>query len=145
MAVGQMSAVGQLQCQNGVSGIYQGKVCRHIGLRSAVRLHVCVFGAKELLGAFDGEAFHFIDVFATAVVASIKIIIHFTGLFAPAIGIALGIFVCKYAALGFHHREGRKVLAGNQLQIFLLPAQLFGDCGKDFGILFLDVFHFLSP
>jgi hypothetical protein len=26
-----------------------------------------------------------------------------------------------------------------------LPAQLFGDCGKDFGILFLDVFHFLSP
>ncbi len=93
MAVGEVSAVRQFQRQYRISRFDQGKIGGHISLGAAVGLDVGMFRAEELLGAFDGQAFHIVDILATAVVAAIQLIVDLAGLFAPAIGIAFGIFV----------------------------------------------------
>ena len=50
MAVGKMSAVGQVESENGVAGLQHRRVGLHVGLRPGVRLHVGVFRSKKLLG-----------------------------------------------------------------------------------------------
>ena len=51
VTVGKMSAMGQIETQNGVARLNDGGVGFHVGLRSGMWLHVGMFGAKQLLGA----------------------------------------------------------------------------------------------
>lgn len=57
---------------------------------AGVRLHVGVFRAEQLLDAVDGELFHHVHVFATAVEALARV--------------AFGVLIGQLGALGFHHR-----------------------------------------
>ena len=79
-----------------------------------MRLHVHVLGSKDLLGAFDGEAFNRIDMLASAVIA-----------FA---GIPFGILIRHHAALGGQDRGAGEIFRSDQQQFVTLPL-LLGDDG----------------
>ena len=123
MAVGEVSAVGQVQAEDGVAGLKDGGVGRHVGLRSGVRLDVGVLGAEQLLGALAGQVFDDVGEFAAAVVA--------------LAGIAFGILVREHRAGSFEHGFADEVLGRDQLQAFVLAAGFVvdgsGDLGIDFG------------
>ena len=65
---------------------------------------------KMLLGPFNGQALHDVHVFAAAIPA-----------FA---GVAFGVFIGQHRPLRLHHGGADRVLAGNQLDVFLLPLAL---------------------
>src|ERR1700689_2315177 len=46
--VREMTAMGQVKTQDGVSRVDDSHIGGRIGLGTGMRLHVCVFGAKEL-------------------------------------------------------------------------------------------------
>ena len=85
-----------------------------------MRLDVGVVGSEKLLGALDGEGFHDIHVFATAI---------------PAFpGVALGIFVSEQRALRLHHSGRREVFRGDQLDVVPLAMLLADDGRVELGI-----------
>ena len=96
MAVGKVSAMGQIQAQDGVARLQNRRESLHVGLRSGMRLHIGVLGAKEFLRPFTRQIFHHIGKFAAAVVALARI--------------SLGIFVRKDRAHGFEHGFADEVL-----------------------------------
>ncbi len=61
-----------------------------------MRLDVGVIGTEQLLGAFDGQGFDFVDVLAATVVALARI--------------AFGVLVGQAAALGLHYALAGVVL-----------------------------------
>ena len=121
-AVREVSAGGEAHAEDGVAGLEEGEEDGLVGLGAGMGLDVGVGAAEELLGAFDGEGLGAIDFDATAVVA--------------ATGVAFGIFVGEDRALGFEHRGGDDVLAGDQFDTVLLAAELGADGGGEFGIRF---------
>ena len=123
-AVGQVTAVGQVHAQDGVMGLEQGDVHRHVGIGAGVGLDVGVLRAKKLLGPLDGQILDLVHILAAAVVAG--------G------GIALGIFVGEMAAHGLQHRGAHKVFRGDQLDMIPLPLQLPHHGGVDLRVLSLD-------
>ena len=123
-AVGQVAAFGQAHAHDRVARLEHGEEHALVGLRARVRLHVGGFGAEELLHAVDGELFHHVHVFATAVVT--------------LAGVALGVLVGQLGALRGHHGRGRVVLGGNQLDVVFLTLIFLLDGGKDFGIDLVD-------
>ncbi len=84
-AMRQVPSVGEVHPHDGIPRIYEREIDRHVCLRSAMRLHIGMFGVEKLFGAVYGDCFNDIYVFATAVIA-----------FA---GISLGIFVSQESAL----------------------------------------------
>ncbi len=106
MAVGQVAAVGQVHAQDGVAGLEHGGVGGLIGLRSGMRLHVGVLGAKQFLGAIARQVLDNVGELASAVIALARI--------------ALGVFVGEDAASGFHYRFGNEVFARDQLELRVL-------------------------
>ncbi len=145
MAMGEVTAVGEFQGQHRIAGFHQAEIGCHVGLGTAVGLHIGVFRPEQLLGAFDGQALHFIDVFAATVISAIEGIVRFAGLLAPAVGIALGVFIGEHTALGFHHRQGGEIFGGDQFQVLTLAFQLRCHGGIEFGIIDLDVFQEVTP
>ena len=123
-AVGQVAAVGQAHAQDGVAGAQQGEVHGLVGLRTGMRLHVGVVGAEELLHAVDRQLLGDVHVLAAAVVALVRV--------------TLGVLVGQHAALGLQHAGAGVVLAGDQLDVILLPARLMGDGLGQFGIVGFD-------
>ena len=93
-----------------------------VGLGAGVRLHVDVLGAEELLGPVAGQVLGHVDELAAAVVALARI--------------ALGVLVRQHAADGLHHGRAGVVFAGDHLQAVLLPVDLAGDGGPEFGVFF---------
>ena len=75
-----------------------------------MRLHVGIIGAKERLGALDGECFHDINMLATAVVALARI--------------TLGVLVGQATALRFHHARTGVILGSDQLDVRFLALRL---------------------
>ncbi len=67
-----------------------------------MRLDVGVFGAKEFLGAIDGQLLDFVGVFAASVVAL------------P--GVAFGVFVGKNPSHGFEDCFGNEILRGDEFE-----------------------------
>ena len=83
-------------------------------------LHVGVLDTENLLGAVDGQLLGDIHVLAAAV---------------PALGrVALGVFVGEHRALCLHDGRAGEILAGDQLDVFLLAAGLGPDHLCDLGI-----------
>ncbi len=41
-----------------------------------------MLGTKELFGTFNGQAFHFVDIFHSRLVSAIEVVIYLAGLFA---------------------------------------------------------------
>ena len=123
-AVGQVAAVGQAHAQDGVAGAQQGEVHGLVGLRTGMRLHVGVVGAEQLLHAVDRQLLGDVHVLAAAVVALVRV--------------TLGVLVGQHAALGLQHAGAGVVLAGDQLDVILLPARLVGDGLGQFGIVGFD-------
>ena len=111
--------MGQVEPQHRVARLQRREIDGHVGLRAAVRLHVGVLGAEQLLGPVDGQLLDDVDVLAAAVVA-------------PA-GIALGVLVGQHAAGGLHHGGAGVVLAGDHLQAVLLALHLVGDAAHTSG------------
>ena len=70
MTVGQVSAVVQTHGKDGIAGVQQSEVNSHVCLGTGVGLHVGGFCAEEFAGALNGDLFHFVHEFATAVVAA---------------------------------------------------------------------------
>ena len=101
-------------------GGYEGEEDGLVGLGAGMGLHVGEAAAEEGFGALDGEALGDVDLFAAAVVA--------------AAGIALGVFVRQDAALGFEHRGGDDVLAGDEFDSVLLAALFAGDGRGEFRV-----------
>ena len=109
-AVGQMAAVGEAHAHDRVPGLEHREVDRHVGLRAAVGLNVCVLSAEKLAGSFAGKLFHDIHILAAAVV--------------PLSRITLGILVRQAGAHCGHYGGRNKVLTGNQLNVRPLAAKL---------------------
>jgi hypothetical protein len=73
-----------------------------------VRLHIGVIGAKQLLGALDGQLLGLVDILAAAVVALVRV--------------AFGVLVGQHRPLHRQHARAGVVLGGDQLDmLFLAP------------------------
>ena len=116
-----MAAVAQVHAQDGVAGLEQGQVHRHIGLGAGVGLHIGMLRAKEFDGPLNGQVLDLVHILAAAIVSGA--------------GIALGVFIGQMAAHGLHHRGGHKVLGSDQLNMVLLTGQLTHHGGIDFRVL----------
>ena len=121
VAVGEVPAHGQVESEDGVSGIEDGHVGGGVGLRAGMGLHVGVLGAEDLFGAIAGEVLDHVGVLAPAVVAAARI--------------ALGIFVGEDGACGFEHGAADEVFRGNHLKAFVLAADFGVNGGGDFGVV----------
>ena len=86
----------QVQSQDRVPGLQYGCVGLHVGLRTSVRLHIGMLGAKQLLSARARQFFHDIGELASAVVALARV--------------ALGVFVGKNRTHGFKYGLANEVL-----------------------------------
>ena len=116
----QMSPRSKRHSEDRVTRLEQCDEHGLIGLRAGMRLHIGEPAPEEALGALDRERLGDIDEFASAIIS--------------AAGITFGVFVCQHRALGFQHRPGNNVLAGNQLDLELLAFLLSIDCRGDFRI-----------
>ena len=122
-AMGQVAALGQVHAHDGIAQVQQRKVNGQVGLCAGVGLHVGVLGTKQLAGAVDGDLLHLIHKLAAAVVA--------------VAGVALGILVGQHTAHSCHHGGGNNVLAGDQLNVLALTAQLAVHGLAQFGVSLL--------
>ncbi|MNM67033.1 hypothetical protein D3C81_785500 [compost metagenome] len=120
-AVGQVTTVGQAHAQDGVTGRQQGQVNSSVSLRASVRLDVGVVGAKQFLGAVDGQLLDHVDVFAAAVVA--------------LAWVTFGVFVGQNRALGFHDSRAGVVFRRNQLDVLFLALSFLLHGGKEIGVV----------
>ena len=115
-----MPAVVEPETENRVPGLKEREVRGHVRLRAGMRLHVCVLGSEELLGAVDRQLLHLVDDLAAAVVA--------------AAGIALGVLVRRHRADRLQDARPREVLGCDQLDLRTLPLELLAEERSDFRI-----------
>ncbi len=123
-AVGQVSALGKIHTHNGIAGLNQRKIRRHIRLRARMRLYVGKIRTEQFTGTLDRDIFYDIDALTAAVIALARI--------------TLGIFVGQHTAHCRHNGRGNDVFAGNQLQISLLTGKLLRHRRADFFVVFCD-------
>ena len=102
-----MSAVIQVHAHDGVPGLTDRELHRHIGLGPGMRLHIGVVTAEEFLGPVDGQILHHIHTVAAAVVS--------------LAGISFRVFVGQRAAHGGHHGLTHPVLGRDQFNVAVLP------------------------
>ena len=102
MPVREMAAVRQVQSENGVARLQNGRVGFHVGLRSGMGLHVGVLRAEQLLGAVARQVLDDVGKLAAAVVALARI--------------SLGVLIGEHRARGFEHGFADEVFRGDQLQ-----------------------------
>ena len=120
VAVRKVAAMGKIEAHNGVARLDDCGIRGLIRLRAGMRLHVDVLRAEEFFRAGAGDIFHFVGVFAAAVIA--------------LAGVTFRVFVGKYAAGRFQNGFGREVLAGDQFQLTVLAFGLLPDEPIDIGI-----------
>jgi len=118
--VGEVAAGCEAHAEDGVVRLQEGEENGLVGLGTAVGLHVGVGAAEEGFRALDGEGLGDVHLGAAAIVA--------------AAGVAFGVLVGEDGALGFEDGGRDDVLAGDQLDAVLLPGQLAGDGGGEFGV-----------
>ena len=112
-AMGQMPARRQIQPHESIARIEQRQKHRLVHLAAGIGLDIGKARAEQRLGPFDGQGFDHIGIFAAAVIALARI--------------AFGIFVGQHRALGFQHRFGNDVLAGDQFDLVALAVQFVLD------------------
>ena len=106
----QVSAFGKTHSHNGIAGFEQCKVYGKICLRSAVRLNVCVFRAKEHFGSVARDVFNYVNASASAVVT--------------LSGKAFGVFVCEYRSHCRHYRLRNEIFGCYKLDSAALSVKL---------------------
>lgn len=119
-AVGQVTAVRELEAEDRVAGRRDGVQDGRVRGRTRVRLHVGVLGTEERLGTVDGELLGDVDVLAAAVVALARV--------------ALGVLVGEDGALGLEHGTRHEVLGRDHLEGVALTAELLLQDGGDLGV-----------
>jgi hypothetical protein len=105
---------------DGVARLQDGEVHRLVGLGAGVRLHVGVFGTKQLLHAVDGQLLDHVHVF-TATVKTLG-------------RIAFSVLVGQLGALGFHHCGAGIVFGSDQFNMIFLALALGLDSGGQFRV-----------
>ena len=95
-AVGQMSALVEIEGHHRVARLQQRVIDGHVHLRAAERLHVGVLGAEQLLGARDRQTLDRVHVAAAVVVARAR---H-----------TLGVLVAEDSRLRRRHHRAAVVL-----------------------------------
>ncbi len=120
MTMRQVSAMRQVQPQDGVAGLQQRHVRRRVRLRPRVRLYVCMLRAKQLLRPLPRQRLDHVGVLAAAVVA--------------LAGVALGVLVGEDRPRRLEHRAADKVLRRNHLQPLVLARNLILYLGRNLGI-----------
>ena len=110
----------QVHAQDGIAGLEQREVDRHVRLGARVRLDVGVLGAEERLGALDGQRLGDVDELAAAVVAASRI--------------AFRVLVGEDRPGGLEHGRADEILRGNQLEPGVLPMHFIADGPRDSGI-----------
>ena len=108
--MGQVATLGQIHAHDGVADVQQRKVDGQVGLCAGVRLDVGILRAEQLAGAVNGDLLDLIDVLAAAVIT--------------VAGVPFRVLVRQHAAHGRHDGGGNDVLAGDQLNVLALAAQL---------------------
>ena len=103
----------QIHGQHLVSGLEHREINGHVRAAARMRLHVGVFGPKQFLGAVDGQLFDRIYMLAPAV--------------PTFLGVTFGVFVGERRSLRFHHGQAGEILAGDELDVFLLPLAFLFD------------------
>ena len=116
-AVGEMAAGIQGHAEDGVAGREQGQLDRTVGLGAGVRLDVGEAAVEQALGAVDRERLGDVDMLAAAIVAFARI--------------AFRVLVGQHRALRLEHGAADDVLAGDQLDLVLLAAELGRDGGRE--------------
>ena len=106
-SVSKVAAVGKIHAQHLIAGLKQGEVYCKIGAGATVRLYVGVLRTEKLAGAVSRDVLHYVHIFAAAVVTLVRI--------------PFGIFICKMAAHGCHHRRRHEIFRGYELYISPLP------------------------
>jgi hypothetical protein len=124
VAVGQVTAMAQVHREQFIAGLEHGKVDGHVGAAARVGLNIGVRSAKELFGTVDGQLLGLVDHLASAIPTLARI--------------TLGVFVGQHRPLRLHHRRAGEVLAGNELDVFLLPQSF---AAKRVGNLGIDLRH----
>ena len=122
-SVGQVAALGQVHAHDGVADVQQRKVDGQVGLCAGVRLDVGILRAEQLAGAVNGDLLDLIDVLAAAVIT--------------VAGVPFRVLVRQHAAHGRHDGGGNDVLAGDQLNVLPLAAQLTLHSRAQFGVVAL--------
>src|SRR5450432_1932736 len=106
----EVSTMRKVHPENRVSRLARGKIDRHVGLRSGVRLDIGMICAKKFLGPINGELLDNVNVLASSIIT--------------LSGISLGVFVGHDRTLGLQDRFRNKVFGGYQLQIIFLSLRL---------------------
>src|SRR5581483_6840118 len=120
MPMREVAAVRQVHAEDGVAGLEQREVHRHVRLRARMRLHVGMLGAEQCLRPRDGGALDDVDVLAAAVIAATRV--------------AFGVFVREHRTGGFEDRTADEVLRRDQFETVILPVQFVLDGVGDLGI-----------
>ncbi|GMA91303.1 hypothetical protein GCM10025869_18320 [Homoserinibacter gongjuensis] len=118
--VREVPAVRELEAQDAVAGLRDGRQHGGVGGGTGMRLHVGVGGAEELLGTLDGEGLDHVDELASAVVT--------------ATGVALGVLVGEHRALSLEHGPRHEVLGGDHLERRALATEFGLQRGGDLGV-----------
>ena len=112
-AVGEVTAVRQLQRQERVARRHEGQVDREVRGRAGVRLDVGVVDAEQRLGALDRERLDRVDELLALVV--------------PLAGVALGVLVRQHRAGRLEHGGGHVVLRRDHAELVVLALRLVLD------------------
>ena len=120
VAVRKVAAVGEIEAHDGIARVEDGGEGGLVGLGAGVGLDVGVFGVEELFGAVAGNVFHFVGVFAAAIIA--------------LAGVAFGVFVGEDGAGGFEDGFGGEVFAGDEFDLAVLAGGFLVDEVVDGGI-----------
>ena len=129
-AVRKVSAVRQIHAHDRVAVLQKPDVHRGVCLCAAVRLHIDMLRAEQLLCALDRGLLHAVDAGAAAVIAVIRV--------------AFCIFIRKDRACGEHHRVGNHIFGCNQLKTAALPVIFRADCLAHLGVTGCQFFDFVQ-
>ncbi len=120
-AVREMAAVVEAEAEDGVAGLEEAEVHRHVGAGPRVRLHVRMVGTEQFLHPLDGKRLDIVDDRVAAVVALARV--------------ALGVLVGEHRTRRAHHVGRGEVLAGDELQARVLADALLLEEVEDLGVV----------
>jgi hypothetical protein len=109
--------VRKIHSENLVTVLNRREVDGHVCLRAAVRLHVRVIGAKQLLRAIDRGLFDNVGPLATTVVALARI--------------TLGVLVREHRPGSLQHRFADEIFRRDQFETIRLACDFVIDRARD--------------
>src|SRR5215204_2833758 len=107
MTVREVPTVRQVHPQDLISILERREIYRHVCLRAAVRLHIGVIGAKQLLRAIDCGLLDDVGPLTPAVVTFTRI--------------AFCVLVCKHRSTSCEYVLAYEILGSDQLKHISLP------------------------